>query len=129
MAPMAAVRSNDVAFVILTDTRVNSERFLLASRRDHRHLDHAGSEFTHVEPAELEAGYELRSLQPWRTWQPGARPSGAMAGIVMQWATPLRRSQALTDPGEALRALTNHSWPFTALATANLTRRRTWGHL
>jgi fermentation-respiration switch protein FrsA (DUF1100 family) len=37
---------------------------------------------------------------------------GAMAGIVTQWATPLRRSQALSDPGETLRALTK---PFLAI--------------
>jgi pimeloyl-ACP methyl ester carboxylesterase len=30
----------------------------------------------------------------------------AMAAIVSQWATPLRRSQAHSDPGEALRKLT-----------------------
>jgi pimeloyl-ACP methyl ester carboxylesterase len=38
----------------------------------------------------------------------------AMAAIVTQWvkSAPLRRSQALTDPGEALRALTK---PFLAI--------------
>jgi pimeloyl-ACP methyl ester carboxylesterase len=37
---------------------------------------------------------------------------GAMAGIVTQWATPLRRSQAVTDPGETLRHVTK---PFLAI--------------
>jgi pimeloyl-ACP methyl ester carboxylesterase len=41
-----------------------------------------------------------------------ASVQGAMTGIVTQWATPLRRSQALTDAGEALRALTK---PFLAI--------------
>jgi pimeloyl-ACP methyl ester carboxylesterase len=44
------------------------------------------------------------------------RPSvqGAMTAIVTQWvkSAPLRRSQALTDPGEALRALRK---PFLAI--------------
>jgi pimeloyl-ACP methyl ester carboxylesterase len=44
--------------------------------------------------------------------QERASVQAAMATIVTQWATPLRRSQALTDPGEALRALTK---PFLAI--------------
>jgi pimeloyl-ACP methyl ester carboxylesterase len=44
--------------------------------------------------------------------QERASVEAAMATIVRQWATPLRRSQALTDPGEALRALTK---PFLAI--------------
>jgi hypothetical protein len=46
--------------------------------------------------------------------QERASVQGAMAAIVTQWvkSAPLRRSQALTDPGEALRALTK---PFLAI--------------
>ena len=44
--------------------------------------------------------------------QERASVEGAIVGIVRQWATPLRRSQALTDPEETLRALTK---PFLAM--------------
>ena len=46
--------------------------------------------------------------------QERASVQGAMAAIVTQWvkSAPLRRSQGLTDPGEALRALTK---PFLAI--------------
>jgi hypothetical protein len=50
------------------------------------------------------------------------RPSiqGAMTAIVTQWvkSAPLRRSQALTDPAEALRALTK---PFSPKVLALIT--------
>ena len=49
--------------------------------------------------------------------QERASVQGAMAAIVTQWvkSAPLRRSQGLTDPGEALRALTK---PFLAIHCA-----------
>ena len=61
--------------------------------------------------------------------QERASVQSAMAAIVTQWvkSAPLRRSQALTDPGEALRALTKPFLAIHALATAILTPRRTSG--
>jgi len=44
--------------------------------------------------------------------QDRAAVQAAMATIVRQWATPLRRSQAVTDPAETLRMVTK---PFLAI--------------
>ena len=53
-APIAAVRSNDVAFVItlaglMTDARVNLERLPAGLRAVTTNLDHSDSEFAHIE--------------------------------------------------------------------------------
>jgi uncharacterized protein len=72
-APIAAVRSNDVAFVIAGGSYDQRSRQLGAvacrtSRGDHRNLDRSDSEFTHVEPRpSWKAGSEMRSLRRWRT--------------------------------------------------------------
>ena len=121
-APIAAVRSNDVAFVItlaglFTDARVNLERLpARTSRGDHRNLDHSGSEFTHIEL--VRAGRQAARCVHFGDGErerPGARAhprrDGSDRDQWVKWA-PLRRSQALTDPGEALRALTK---PFLAI--------------
>jgi pimeloyl-ACP methyl ester carboxylesterase len=119
-APMAAVRSNDVAFVItlaglLTDTRVNLERLPAGVRAvtTATWTTLAQSSPT-LSPPELEGRLRdaFTSAMANVSSQERASVQGAIAGIVKQWATPLRRSQALTDPGEALRALTK---PFLAI--------------
>ena len=119
-APMAAVRSNDVAFVItlaglLTDTRVNLERLPAALRAvtTATWTTLAQSSPT-LSPPELEGRLRdaFTSAMANVSSQERASVQAAMAGIVTQWATPLRRSQALTDPGETLRALTK---PFLAI--------------
>jgi pimeloyl-ACP methyl ester carboxylesterase len=113
-APIAAVRSNDVAFVItlaglLTDTRVNLERLPAGLRAvtTATWTTLAESSPT-LNPRELEDRLReaFTSAMANVSDQERASIQGAMAAIVTQWATPLRRSQALTDPGEALRALT-----------------------
>lgn len=119
-APMAALRSNDVAFVItlaglLTDTRVNLAR-LPAGLREVRTatwnalLQSAPT----LSPSELERRLRdaFTSAMANMSSQERAAIPASMAAIVTQWATPLRRSQALMDPGEALRALTK---PFLAI--------------
>jgi pimeloyl-ACP methyl ester carboxylesterase len=119
-APMAAVRSNDVAFVItlaglLTDTRVNLERLPAGLRAvtTATWTTLAQSSPT-LSPPELEGRLRdaFTSAMENVSNQERASVQAAMATIVTQWATPLRRSQALTDPGEALRAMTK---PFLAI--------------
>jgi len=119
-APIAAVRSNDVAFVItlaglVTDARVNFERlppgFRAVATATWAALIQSSATLS---PLEL----EVRLRDAFTTAmanvsdQERASVQGALAGIVTSWATPLRRSQALTDPGEALRALKK---PFLAI--------------
>ena len=117
---MAAVRSNDVAFVItlaglLTDTRVNLERLPAGLRAvtTATWTTLAQSSPT-LSPSELQDRLRdtFTAAMANVSSQERASVQGAMAGIVTQWATPLRRSQARTDPGEALRALTK---PFLAI--------------
>jgi dienelactone hydrolase len=119
-APIAAIRSNDVAFVItlaglLTDTRVNLARLPAGLRAvtTATWTTLAQSSPT-LSPTELEGRLREAFTAAMANVSSEERASvqGAMAGIVRQWATPLRRSQALTDPGEALRALTK---PFLAI--------------
>ena len=118
--PMAAVRSNDVAFVItlaalFTDARVNLERLPpgLRAVTTATWTTLAQSSPT-LSPPELEGRLRdaFSSAMANVSNQERASVQAAMATIVTQWATPLRRSQALTDPGEALRALTK---PFLAI--------------
>ena len=115
-APIAAVRSNDVAFVItlaglLTDARVNLERLPpgLRAVTTATWTTLAQSSPT-LSPSELESRPRdaFTSAMANVSDQERASVQGAMAAIVTQWVkwAPLRRSQALTDPGEALRALT-----------------------
>jgi pimeloyl-ACP methyl ester carboxylesterase len=121
-APMAAVRSNDVAFVItlaglMTDARVNFERLPAGLR-----AAVAATWTTLAQSSPTLSASELEStLRDAFTSamanvsdQERASVQGAMAAIVTQWvkSAPLRRSQALTDPGEALRVLTK---PFLAI--------------
>jgi predicted acyl esterase len=119
-APMAAIRSNDVAFVItlaglLTDARVNLERLPAGLRAvtTATWTTLAQSSPT-SSPPELERSLRDAFISAMANVSNQERASvqAAMATIVTQWATPLRRSQALTDPGEALRALTK---PFLAI--------------
>jgi pimeloyl-ACP methyl ester carboxylesterase len=119
-APIAAVRSNDVAFVItlaglLTDARVNLERLPAGLRAvtTATWTSLIQSSPT-LSPSELEGRLRdaFTSAMANVSNQERASVQGAMAAIVTQWATPLRRSQALTDPGEALRSLTK---PFLAI--------------
>jgi pimeloyl-ACP methyl ester carboxylesterase len=119
-APIAAVRSNDIAFVItlaglLTDARVNLERLPpgLRAVTTATWTTLAQSSPT-LSPSELEGRLRdaFTSAMANVIDQERASVQSAMAAIVTQWATPLRRSQALTDPGEALRALTK---PFLAI--------------
>jgi pimeloyl-ACP methyl ester carboxylesterase len=121
-APIAAVRSNDVAFVItlaglMTDALANFERLppglRAAATATWTTLAQSSPTWS---PSELEG--RLRDAFTSATAnlddQERASVQGAMAAIVTQWvkSAPLRRSQALTDPGEALRALTK---PFLAI--------------
>lgn len=114
-APIAAVRSSDVAFVItlaglMTDARVNFERLPPAFRSVTTATWNTLAESSpSLGAPRLEA--ELRdafttALANVRD-QERAPIHGAMAAIVAQmvkWA-PLYRSQAHTDPGEALRTM------------------------
>jgi dienelactone hydrolase len=114
--PIAAVRSNDVAFVItlaglMTDARVNFD-WLAAGLRaattaTWTTLAQSSPTLT---PSELENSLRdaFTSAMVNVSDQERASVEGAMAAIVTQWvnSAPLPRSQALTDPGEALRALT-----------------------
>lgn len=118
--PMAAVRSNDVAFVItlaalFTDTLVNLERLPPGLRAATAAAWNALAQSSPtLNPPELESRLRdaFTSAMANVSDQERASVQGAMAPIVTLWATPLRRSQALTDPGEALRALTK---PFLAI--------------
>ena len=121
-APIAAVRSNDVAFVItlaglMTDALANFERLPpgLRAAATATWTTLAQSSLT-LSPSELESRLRdaFTSAMASISDQERASVQGAMTAIVTQWvkSAPLRRSQALTDPGEALRALTR---PFLAI--------------
>ena len=121
-APIAAVRSNDVAFVItlaglFTDALGNLERLPpgLRAATTATWTALARSSPT-LSAAELEARLRDAFTSATAKVSDQERPSvqGAMTAIVTQWvkSAPLRRSQALTDPGETLRALTK---PFLAI--------------
>jgi uncharacterized protein len=119
-APIAAVRSNDVAFVITlagltTDARVNLERLPPGLRAvttaTWTALTQSSPTLSSSElESRLRAAFTLAMANV--SDQERAPIQSAMAAIVTQWGTPLRRSQAFTDPGEALRALTK---PFLAI--------------
>ena len=121
-APMAAVRSNDVAFVItlaglFTDVLVNLERLPPGLR-----AVTTATWTTLIQSSPRLSSSELEgrlrdtftSAMANVSDQERASVQGAIAAIVTQWvkSAPLRRSQGLTDPGEALRALTK---PFLAI--------------
>ena len=121
-APIAAVRSNDVAFVItlaglMTDARVNLERLPAGLRAV---TTATWTTLTQSSPTLSSSDLESRLRDAFTlamanvSDQERASTQSAMAAIVTQWvkSAPLRRSQALTDPGEALRALTK---PFLAI--------------
>jgi pimeloyl-ACP methyl ester carboxylesterase len=125
MAPMAAVRSNDVAFVItlaalFTDALVNLERLPpgLRAVTTATWTTLVQSSPT-LSPSELEGKLRdaFTSAMANVSDQERAPIQGAMPAIVTTWVkwAPLRRSQALTDPAEALRALTK---PFLAIHDA-----------
>jgi hypothetical protein len=133
-APMAAVRSNDVAFVItlaalFTDARANLERLPPGLRAvSNATWTTLVQSSPTLSPSELEGRLReaFTSAMANVSDQERASVQGAMAAIVTQW---LRRSQALTDPGEALRALRK---PFLAIHGArgrDLDPRRTSGRL
>jgi pimeloyl-ACP methyl ester carboxylesterase len=121
-APIAAVRSNDVAFVItlaglFTDALINLERLPPGLRAVTTATWTALAQSSPaLSPTELEGSLRDASISAMANVSDQERPSvqGAMVAIVIQWvkSAPLRRSQALTDPGEALRALTK---PFLAI--------------
>ena len=121
-APVAAVRSNDVAFVItlaglMTDALANFERLPPGLRAA---ATATWTTLARSSPALSSSELEGRLRDAFISAmanvgdQERASVQGAMAAIVTQWvkSAPLRRSQALTDPGEALRALTK---PFLAI--------------
>ena len=125
-APIAAVRSNDVAFVItlaglFTDALVNLERLPPGLR-----AVTTATWTTLIQSSPTLSSSELEgrlrdaftSAMANVSDQERASVQGAMAAIVTQWvkSAPLRRSQGLTDPGEALRALTK---PFLAIHGAH----------
>jgi pimeloyl-ACP methyl ester carboxylesterase len=115
-APIAAVRSNDVAFVItlaglFTDALVNLERLPLGLRAATTATWTALAQSSPTLSApELEGKLRDAFTAVIVNISDQERPSvqSAMTAIVTQWAksAPLRRSQALTDPAEALRKLT-----------------------
>ena len=120
--PMAAVRSNDVAFVItlaglFTDARVNFERLPPGLRAV---ASATWTALAQSSPTLSSSELESRLREAFTSAmanvsdQERASVQGAMDAIVTPWvkSAPLRRSQALTDPGEALRALTK---PFLAI--------------
>jgi uncharacterized protein len=121
-APIAAVRSNDVAFVItlaglFTDTLINLERLPPGLRAVTTATWTALAQSSpSLSPLELEGRLREAFSSAMANVSDQERPSvqAAMAPIVTEWVkwAPLRRSQALTDPGEALRALTK---PFLAI--------------
>ena len=121
-APIAAVRSNDVAFVItlaglMTDARVNFERLPAGLRAA---TTATWTTLAQSSPSLSSSELESRLRDAFTSAmanvsdQERASVEGAMAAIVTQWvkSAPLRRSQALIDPGEALRAFTK---PFLAI--------------
>ena len=121
-APIAAVRSNDVAFVItlaglMTDTRVNLERLPAGLRAA---TTATWTALTQSSPTLSSSELESRLREAFTAAMANvsneerAPIQSAMATIVTQWvkSAPLRRSQARTDPGEALRQLTK---PFLAI--------------
>jgi uncharacterized protein len=118
--PIAAVRSRDVAFVItlaglVTDARLNLVRLPSGLRAATTATWTALAESAPtLSPSELQDRLRQAYTSAMATvsGQERASVEGAMAGIVAQWATPLRQSQALTDPADALRALTK---PFLAI--------------
>ena len=115
-APIAAVRSNDVAYVItlaglFTDALINLERLPPGLRAATTATWSALAQSSPtLSPTELEARLRDAFTSAMANVSDQERPSvqGAMTAIVAQWvkSATLRRSQALTDPGEALRALT-----------------------
>jgi uncharacterized protein len=121
-APIAAVRSNDVAFVItlaglFTDAVVNLERLPPGLRAATTATWTALAQSSPALSApELEGKLRdaFTSTMVDVTAEERASLARAMPAIVTQWvkSAPLRRSQALTDPGEALRALKK---PFLAI--------------
>ena len=100
---------------LLTDVRVNLERlpagFRAVTTATWTTLTQSSPTLS---PPELEGRLRdaFTSAMANVSNQERASVQAAMATIVTQWATPLRRSQALTDPGEALRASTK---PFLAI--------------
>jgi pimeloyl-ACP methyl ester carboxylesterase len=120
--PMAAVRSNDVTFVItlaglFTDALVNLERLPAGLRAVTTATWTAlGQSSPTLSTSELESRLReaFTSAMAKVSDQERVPLQSAMAAIVTTWAkaAPLRRSQSLTDPGEALRALTK---PFLAI--------------
>ena len=128
-APIAAVRSNDVAFVItlaglFTDTPVNLERLSPGLRTVTTAVWTALAQSSPtLSPPALEARLRDAFTSAVAHVSDQERPSvqSAMTAIVKPWATRLRRSQALTDPGETLRALTK---PFLAIHGARDGLRR-----
>jgi pimeloyl-ACP methyl ester carboxylesterase len=121
-APIAAVHSNDIAFVItlaglFTDALVNFERLPPGLR-----AATTATWTTLAQSSPILSSSELEnrlrdaftSATANESDRERAHIQGAMASIVAQWVkwAPLRRSQALTNPGEALRALTK---PFLAI--------------
>lgn len=99
---MAAVRSNDVAFVItlaalFTDARVNLERLppglRAATTATWTALVQSAPT---LNPPELEGRLRDAFISAMTNVsdQERAPIQGAMEAIVTQWATPLRRSQA-----------------------------------
>jgi uncharacterized protein len=121
-APIAAVRSNDVAFVITlagltTDARANFDRLPPGLRAA---ATATWTALVQSSPASSPSELEKRLRDAFTSAianlsdQERAPILGAMPAIVNQWVkwAPLRRSQGLTDPGEALRALTK---PFLAI--------------
>ena len=121
-APIAAIRSTDVAFVItlaglMTDARANFERLPAGLRAA---ATATWNTLAQSSPALSSSELESRLRDAFTAAianvsdQERASARGAMPAIVTQWtkSAPLRRSQALSDPGEALRALTK---PFLAI--------------
>jgi uncharacterized protein len=115
-APIAAVRSNDVAFVItlaglFTDALINLERLPPGLRAVTTATWTALAQSSPtLSPPDLEVRLRDAFTSAMAKVSDQERPSleGAMTAIVTSWvkSAPLRRSQALTDPGEALRTLT-----------------------
>lgn len=112
-APLAAVRSDDVAFVVtlaalFTDARANLERLPPGLRAATTATWTALAESSPaLSPSELEGQLRAAFMSAAAnvSEQERAAVQAAMGAIVTQWATPLRRSQAATDPGASLRAL------------------------
>ncbi len=115
-APLAAIRSKDVAFVItlaglFTDAQVNLERLPRGLRAVTTATWSALAQSAPtLSPPELDVRLREAYTSAMVNVSDQERPAvqAAMGAIVTQWVTsaPLRRSQARTDPGEALRALT-----------------------